>query len=100
MEKTVKNRYGIEIKKCCASCQSKQYKNEQLRNCKLGENGVKPTYYCDCWKMQESLDNAGKGGGKIRKQSWFRFLAESLTGDISLVEKEYNKKHGSRFLVE
>lgn len=101
MELTVTNKYGIKIKKCCASCLHKRLNNEKTRNCTLGETNVNPKYLCPSWAMsvEPNLDNAGKGGGRIRKKEWFAFLDKSPHGDIEITEKEFNKKYGSRFIT-
>ena len=56
----MRNRKGIEIKECCASCAFKrQTRLMTKRRCtKLGRQ-VSPHDYCKLWQMADYLQNAG-----------------------------------------
>ena len=73
---TVLNKFGISVVKCCASCQHKELHDERMRPCKLGDVKVMPDYLCPRWIMRESLDNAGMGGGRVRKRHWLNFVLD------------------------
>ena len=54
------NRFGIEVKKCCASCASKSITNDvALRRCNLHRHKVRPHNCCRAWRMSEGLRHAG-----------------------------------------
>lgn len=94
-----KNKYGVEIKMCCASCKRKVFKSEKTRDCELGEKDLKPSYLCPDWIMSENLDNAGRGGGRIRKKGYLQFILDK-GGKTDAVIEEWEKKYGTRFLTK
>lgn len=97
MEKVyVTNNYGISIVKCCASCRFKSLFNEHYRTCDLDKGKVKPNGLCMSWQMQPKLDNAGRGGGHIRRGE---YLLDVLKhgGASEYFVREWERKHGSRF---
>ena len=54
------NRFGIEVKKCCASCAFKSITNDvALRRCNLHRHKVRPHNCCRAWRMSEGLRHAG-----------------------------------------
>ena len=55
IRKFVKNRFGITIVKCCASCSHKSY-----NLCDAGYGEVSQNHLCPKWSMKENLKNAGK----------------------------------------
>ena len=63
---SVKNTYGIKVKKCCASCQHKCIEKEGTRTCALMMIKVEQKFKCKQWQMSDGLKNAGKGGGTVR----------------------------------
>lgn len=93
---TMKNRYGIPIVVCCASCShNKGADTEKTRVCDFGTK-EKPNYRCLNWEMKRSLDNAGKGGGLIKKLAFLEYLRDYKTfKPIHEIEKEWEAKHGS-----
>ena len=55
------NRFGIEVKKCCASCAFKSITNDvALRRCNLHRHKVRPHNCCRAWRMSEGLRHAGE----------------------------------------
>lgn len=99
MDEYVINPYGIAIKKCCASCIHKQFYSDDLRKCEFGATKLKPTNVCKRWELIHKLNNAGKGGGRIKKKRW---LLHILDADDSLTLQEkiraYEDVFGSRFI--
>lgn len=99
-----RNGYGIPIVMCCASCAHKVFDKGGLRVCTKGEGTVRTSYLCSDWAVSPKLDNAGKGGGKVKKKDYLLFVSNyprpSDGGIITLSEirEEYEKRHGSRFL--
>lgn len=53
------NRYGIRIKKCCASCRYKEYNENGTRICTKKQMTVKTLFKCRSWKMSEALNKVG-----------------------------------------
>ena len=82
--KTVQNEYGISIKVCCASCVFKALDSGGLRICTNGRGHVKRTDSCDGWMMKRGLENAGKGGGKVKKGDYLRFNHEQRQREMQL----------------
>lgn len=95
--KTVKNDYGVDIVVCCASCMSKGFKNEKERKCLRRHGAVTyPSEFCDDWRMAENLQRAGRGGGRVRKRAWLKYVEEHGKSDQTI--KDFERKNGSRFL--
>ena len=59
-QKTIRNQYGIEIKKCCASCRHKKIKADGSRICALMQIVVSQQFVCPKWAVTDGLINAGK----------------------------------------
>ena len=55
----VKNKYGVTIKKCCASCQTHEpYDSEGPRRlCTFGNQNkiVDKSDLCSCWRMSDMM---------------------------------------------
>ena len=74
------NEFGIKVKKCCASCKHMQPDNK-TRICMNGEGVVAPTSYCLDWMLRKGLENAGKGGGKVKKASYLQYCLGVLDAE-------------------
>ena len=72
-----KNRFGITIVKCCASCRHKKCDN-RMRLCMRGKGNVSPDYLCDKWEMAEQLEIVGKGDGKVKQKEYLEFCSEEI----------------------
>ena len=64
----MKNRYYIEIKECCASCQHREVDEEGTRICGLMQLKVKGEFVCPRLQMSYGLQNAGMSGGKVKQK--------------------------------
>lgn len=100
-----KNRFSVNIVKCCASCiHNAGVVNEMQRVCDAGEGRVRLSDLCGMWVMKPYLDNAGKGGGKVKKRHYLYYALENDKdkNDKQLPVKEkraqYNEKFGSIYL--
>lgn len=93
-----KNQYSIPIVKCCASCRHHdQCGDENLRICKPTGKKHRYDYLCgNSWVMADNLSNAGKGGGKVKKQSYLRHIIEHGI----LTAEEWERKNGSKYLTK
>ena len=63
---SVRNAYGVNVKRCCASCQHKCIDKEGERVCALMMIKVEQMFECQQWQMSDGLKNAGMGGGVVR----------------------------------
>lgn len=93
---TVKNSIGVDIVICCASCQYKEFKDDKERVCKITGTVTYPSENCTNWRMSEKLQNVGKGGGRVKKKAWFKFVAENGNSEFAI--KQFEKQYGSRFI--
>ena len=64
---SVYNKYGIRVKRCCASCGHKCILNDGDRLCAIKQIIVGQKFRCKKWVMN-GLENAGKGGGDVRQK--------------------------------
>lgn len=72
---TIKNKYGIKVVKCCASCiHNSGVASGDTRICDAGEGIVRTNSYCQGWAMHPRYDIAGKGGGKVKKLAYLQYL--------------------------
>lgn len=96
MEQQVKNNFGISVKVCCASCMFKEYKDDKERICKLSKTITHPKEYCTLWKMADGLKNIGKGGGRVKRKTWFDYV--KIHGYSEQSVKDFEKEFGSRYM--
>lgn len=101
----MKNKYGIEIVACCASCLHKHAGTEHSRICDAGEGVVSPKHLCIKYEMHDRLQEAGKGGGRVKKKDYLDFLLnyeqpedEKLRIKLSQQRAEYMEKYGNIYL--
>ena len=106
------NRYGIAVKKCCASCQHKCLTDNAERKCALTNRRVKSKQKCSDWELSEKLESLGCERGKVQRRAYQLTLLEvrasedlarmrGLTIDpkpLEDIRKEFETEHGSRFL--
>lgn len=86
---TYRNRWGIEIKICCASCQYKDYDRKTgERICTLTQQPVERLDLCEEWHLSQGLAMAGAGGGEVKSKEYLR--EKFLECIISTKEKEKN----------
>lgn len=114
MEKNYVNMYDVTIVKCCASCKNCAYDTKSagatnvLRICNKGEGIVKGSSYCKEWAMREGLNNAGKGGGKVKKPAYIDFLrykvkntppAEYAAELLDVWRREFMRETGTSIFI-
>ena len=68
-----KNKRGIRVKRCCASCKNKEIDNFGNRHCAKGFDSCET---CRCWRMRDELRNAGTPFGVIKSKEYLRFVLE------------------------
>lgn len=107
------NKNGVRIKKCCASCKSKEIgKKEDERICMKGEGQVTKDYVCEDWSISETIDNIKmEGFGAVKKPHYIRWMRReiALIADspsisqsqknmlIQQLPKRYENEHGKRY---
>ena len=109
----MRNSYGIEIKKCCASCRYKDLTRLMTaRFCTQHNKSVKPKSCCKQWAVSEQLEAAGSGRGKVKRRAYLRYLLEvradeSLADQLGIrtphktidqIRQEFEKNNGSIFV--
>ena len=108
----VPNKYGIMIKKCCASCQHKCLDEFARRHCNLTRRPVRAGYVCGDWEMSEQLECLGCERGKVQRREYQLTLMEVRTSEdlaemrgetippksLEDIQREFEKENGSRFL--
>ena len=108
----VPNRYGIMVKKCCASCAHKCLDDSAQRHCLLTKKRVKAGNVCGSWEMSEQLDMIGCEHGKVQRREYQLTLLEVRTSEclaelrgetitpkpLEEIRKEFEEQKGSRFL--
>lgn len=55
-----RNKYGIRVRACCASCQLKEITLGGIRKCTLSWREVNALNKCKHWQMAEMLQEVGK----------------------------------------
>lgn len=95
-----RNKRGIKVKRCCASCANKNIDEFGVRHCTLGYASCDT---CRHWRMREELRNAGTPFGVIKTKEYLHyvldirnrelnsscFVSRAELRDISEIRKEY-----------
>ena len=103
-----KNKRGIKVKRCCASCANKEIDEFGVRHCTLG---YASSDTCRHWRMREELRNAGTPFGVIKSKEYLRFVLDirnrelnsscfvsrAELRDISEIRKEYKHSINLKF---
>lgn len=78
MNEIVRNRYGVRIKVCCASCQHKAFDLVDDRICMRRQCRVDRQEVCSLWTMSDAVDYIRTDGekGNVHKKEWLDFLVE------------------------
>lgn len=109
----MRNRYGIEICKCCASCKFRKVVNEG-RMCSKAKVLVESWHLCSGWDIHEKLQNAGDGRGKVKSLAYMNYCRdrylqqreELIDGKIlptqvkpvEEIRKEFSELYGSIYI--
>ena len=107
------NRYGIAVKKCCASCQHKCLTDNAERKCALTNRRVKSKQKCSDWELSEKLESLGCERGKVQRRAYQLTLLEVRASEdlarmrgqdidpksLEDIRKEFETEHGSRFVI-
>lgn len=93
---SVRNQHGIEIMKCCASCQLRVVE-DGIRICVIKQQSVLKTGCCECWRMGERMQMAGHRRGRIKCHDYHSFvlefkLLEQQAIDVGAMKEEQQLK--------
>ena len=103
-----RNKRGIKVKRCCASCANKAIDDLGNRSCTLGYASC---LTCRHWRMREELRNAGTPHGVIKTKEYLRYVLDirdrEINGscyvkrgalrDIEEIRKEYKNSINFKF---
>ena len=113
----IKNKYGIGIVACCASCKFKKFVN-MVRCCLLDGCDVPSGFVCGRWGMSPPLENVGKGGGKVKNSQYLHYAVEKLAEDnvfadeaaaaglsynkltVEELREDYSRDNGTIYAIE
>lgn len=117
MSEYYKNRHGIAIKKCCASCQhnggTKGADNSRI--CTNHQGVKRPSDVCPEWELRHVSDppergeiiyeNAGLSGGRVKAFSYLKFLHDYEQPrdkrehvPVKQIREEYQQQYGDIFV--
>lgn len=99
-----RNKRGIKVKRCCASCSNKEIDEFGIRHCTLGYENCET---CRHWHMREELRKAGTPFGVIKTKEYLLYvlgirhleLGDSYfkkpvpLRDIGEIREEYRSRH-------
>ena len=68
-----RNKKGIKVKRCCASCKYKEILGNGERICTVGCESHET---CRHWRMRDELRNAGNPFGAIKSKEYLRFVLD------------------------
>ena len=105
----ITNNNGIRFLICCASCENRVLEVTGSR-CGLARAKPKRGKQCTAYRFRQSLMDAAKEKGRIKKPDYFRFLLEwrdrekATNGKVppaglTQIRSEYEKMYGSIYLT-
>ena len=76
----VRNGHGVNIKKCCASCENKGLgKTDGRRICINGEGEVPADYLCEDWLMNDQCKKIKcENFGMVKKPAYIEWLKKQV----------------------
>ncbi len=105
----VRNRFGIRIKRCCASCAFKDFTRAVTeRRCKEHAKNVKPCEVCECWKMSSLLQSVQFSDGQVKRREYQLYFLKVRSEElekgvkkqksIETIRAEFESQYGSIFI--
>ncbi|MBR1502503.1 MAG: hypothetical protein IJ618_01305 [Prevotella sp.] len=110
---TVRNDFGIGVKKCCMSCAHKDCTRlHGTRYCQEHHKDVGRWEVCNRWQMSRAMQMAGNGDGRIKRREYLAYLASvreeeeaarqlGLTipsKSVETIRSEFEQEHGSIYI--
>ena len=125
--KFTRNAFGIQVKKCCASCAHKQLNrtvsqrvcakhNKEVRACEVCEcwkmsdinKEVRACEVCECWKMSDMLKSFCMSEGQIKRREYQLYLLKIREREAEIdveeeqsiedIRKEFESQFGSIYI--
>jgi len=110
---TTVNKFGLVIKKCCASCQHRDFDDLERRCCLLKGKHVRGNCVCENWSMNVGLNTLGCNRGKVQRRSYQLSLMEIRISEaetnargkevepasVESIRRDFEAVHGSRYLL-
>ena len=111
----MRNRNGIEIRECCASCFFKELDSQKGRICLKSGGRIKQKSRrsrCESWEISEGLIHAGDSGGLVKRIDYLNYYRErylQLLSDLIArqitemmpteeIRREYEANYGSIYI--
>lgn len=106
----IRNKNGLKILACCASCENGFRDIENLRQCRWDRKELKTHGPCDKYRMREKTMNCGAETGKVKRIEYIRFAMEWKQQEIQnqvavnsragfdKIRREYEKLYGSIYI--
>lgn len=79
-----KNRFGVTIKKCCASCANCTLALYGNHRCSVKKEETLPQFVCADWRIKPKLMNAGMGTGVVRSKEEMMAVQQQRLKDGTL----------------
>jgi len=111
-----KNSRGVEIKKCCASCEHIAINNHGFHTCRKMLLNVNSDFCCPEWSMAANFINVGDATGKVKSAKYLNYVklireeeselirqgagADEARKPISLIRQEYEQLYGSIYCLK
>ena len=103
-----KNKRGIRVKRCCASCKHKEIDSYGIRYCTKGYESHET---CRHWCMRDDLRNVGTPFGAIKSKEYLHYVLDIRNRemndscfkkrvplrDVEEIRKEYNNSIHLKF---
>lgn len=102
-----RNKRGIKVKRCCASCKYKEILGNGERICTVGCESHET---CRHWRMRDELRNAGTPFGAIKTKEYLHYVLDiryrekvenfshrTEQRDIEEIRREYNNSINLKF---
>ena len=85
-----RNKAGVRIKKCCASCEERDDKirtKDERRTCILGQTESDRLIKCDRWRMRKKIMDMTLREGEIKSGKYFQYLLAIRSKERKLIEE-------------
>lgn len=111
--KITTNRFGLQVKMCCASCQFKDLtRASSKRWCNRQEKNMKSDCLCSLWRMSQQLRTAGMSKGDVKRKEYLMFVLathqredeakgrgeEVAPKSLADLRKEFEAKYGEIYV--
>jgi len=112
----VRNARGTKVKRCCLSCQHKDYDYQGCRICTKMMIKVEGKFRCPSYQMSDGHKLAGIGWGRVKSKEYLKYVKDTREDETEaiqmgrMVEKErktllqirqeYMENNGSIYCIQ